>query len=169
MKTALVLPLLLLACSASIDPRDRVVADFTPEYPKNYLVVHEGKAAQFASARCHDLSARDEDARINVGLYLEKLLSERLPMLPRCRGDEWPRLDMSYEAGYGVCIDCGGTKRDPRSAFAGIALAVGRGKYIASAEWQYWRGGTAELVAQQFVFDLANLYVNGLQKPVPGR
>ena len=167
MKMVLVFSAFLLACASSGDPRDRVVTDFTPDNPKNYLIVHEGKVAQFANGKCYTLRAEDEDARINIALYLEKLLAERLPMLPRCRDEEWPGLELSYNAGYGVCIDCGGTKNDPRSAVGGIALVIGREKCIASAEWQYWRGGTAELVAGQFVFDLSNLFVNGLEKPIP--
>jgi hypothetical protein len=37
----------------------------------------------------------------------------------------------------------------------------------ALAEWQYWRGGSSEVVMQQFVFDFTNLYINSLLKSVP--
>lgn len=154
------------ACTAVDAGKDRVVA-FSPAYPQNYLIVHEQASPRiFLSGKCYELDATDKDARINVAAYLRKLFAERLPSLPPCRGGEENRIAIEYKAGYGECVDCQNPRHSPRSGFAFFALYSGR-DHLAGGEWDYWRGGSAELMAQQFVFDFTNLYINGLEKPPP--
>jgi hypothetical protein len=154
------------ACTSVDLGRDRVVT-FSPAYPKNYLIVHENASPRlFFSGKCYELAAVDKDARINIATYLRRLFAERLPALPPCHGAEATKILIEYHAGYGECVDCQSPPGSPRSGFAFFALYSGD-EHIAGGEWDYWRGGTAELMAQQFVFDFTNLYINGQEKPPP--
>jgi rhodanese-related sulfurtransferase len=170
MKTFASFALVLFTSCASRDARN-VVTDFSPSYPKNYLIVGRGTPGEFREAQCFQLSdVRDANASFRADARLSRLLAERLPVLPPCEaGSGWPRLEISYQAGFGVCLH-GCTPQDPRSAFAFITLDREPGEPAEerpAAEWQYWRGGSAEVVLQQFVFDLTNLYINGVVKPPP--
>jgi hypothetical protein len=170
----LVIALFALSCSvAGVEPER--VEDFSPEYPKNYLVVHQGTPADFAAARCftfasiHDLSSASVDRRLTA------MLAERLPQLKPC-GPEWPRLVIEYRAGRGVSLHhADANPSAPYSAFAFVAIensATTQSPGVATAalaEWQYWRGGSSTLVMEQFVFDFTNLYINQIVKPVPKR
>lgn len=170
MNRMLLVGLLIVVGCASADPRDRV-AEYSPEYPKNYIIVHDGTPGLFRTATCYDVTeATDRNAPFHLESRLRRLFAERVPQLPPCvKNSAWPRVTIIYRAGFGVCIH-GCTDADPRSAYAFISLnrsAAETDQHSASAEWQYWRGGTAELTLQQFVFDFTNLYINALEKPPP--
>ncbi len=159
-----------LACATTPDIRDHV-GEFSVEYPKNYLVVHQGSPERFRAAKCYEISeVTDQNATFKADKRFTQLVEERLPLLPPCGSrNDWPRLSIHYQAGYGVCMhDC--SNADPRSAFAFLTLSSSASEVEdqkTTAEWQYWRGGTAELVLEQFVFDLTNLIVHGLEKAPP--
>jgi hypothetical protein len=147
-------------------------SDFSPEYPKNYLIVHEGSPAAFTAARCFDFSTVEDLSSSRASQRLTAFVAERLPQLKPCHGD-WPRLVIEYRAGRGVSLHH--YYADPTAAYSGFAFVAlqnsaksqASAQADALAEWQYWRGGSSNLVMEQFVFDLTNLYINHIEKPVP--
>lgn len=153
------------ACATSSSERDRVV-EFTSERPLNYLVMHDGLAPSLVqAASCYELTAEDTASNTNVSLLLNRLFQERLPSLPPCRGGESRRVSMDYHAGYGVNVHGVNHANPQRSGYAFFSVYASTGERLGGGEWDYFRGGTCELMAQQFVFDFTNLYINGLEKP----
>lgn len=160
-----------LSCS-SRHAIPEAVRDFSSDYPKNYLIVHEGSPNDFTTARCFAFSVVEDLSSAGAQRRLTAMFIERLPQLPPCK-DEWPRLVIDYRAGRGVSLHSGVAPTAPYSGFAFVALQ----KSVASdssslradalAEWQYWRGGSSNLLMEQFVFDLTNLYINHIDKPIP--
>jgi hypothetical protein len=170
--TTLVGLLFAIGCRTAIPPTPEPVGTFTVDEPKNYLIVHTGTASQFGQARCFEFASVEDLSAPMVRQRLVAVLAERLPQLTPCK-DEWPRLVIEYRAGHGVSLHHADPDRAlPYSAFAFIALQKSaatrstKDEADALAEWQYWRGGSTTLVMQQLVFDLTNLYINGLVKPV---
>jgi len=166
-KTAIVSMVLLLtaACETTAPERDRVV-EFTSERPLNYLVMHdELPPSVVQAAQCYELTAEDSASSINVSLLLNRLIQERLPVLPPCRGGETRRVSIDYHAGYGVNVHGVNPSNPQRSGYAFFSVYGAAGDRLGGGEWDYFRGGTCELMAQQFVFDFTNLYINGLEKP----
>jgi hypothetical protein len=167
--------LLFVACS-STRVSDRV-SEFSAEYPKNYIVVHDGAPSDFYKARCYQFDVVEDLSTPSVRTRLKNILRERLPQLPACT-TSWPRVVIEFHAGRGVSMHH--AKPDDTQPYSAFALIVfgnspaelevpdANGAYRALAEWQYWRGGSSELVLEQVVFDFTNLFINGLVKPVPG-
>jgi hypothetical protein len=155
------LSLFATCCGASSQ-----LVGFSSGAPKNYLLVHEGNALDFGKADCIRLETiHDSDPRFDALQGLKRLLRKRLSDLPLCRGSETNLLVVQeYEAGHGVCIDCGTGPSDPQSGFAFISVTLEGKPDAALAEWQYWRGGSARFMLEQFVFDLTNLYIHGVTK-----
>jgi len=159
--------LFVAACSTNGTERDRVVT-FTSEMPLNYLVMHYGLAPSVVqAATCYELTAEDTGSSINASLLLNRLLKERLPILRPCRGGETRRVSIDYHAGYGVNVHGVNPSNPQRSGYAFFSVYSAEGERLGGGEWDYFRGGTCELMAQQFVFDFTNLYINGLEKPPP--
>src|SRR5689334_17372494 len=74
------------------------VSEFSHEYPKNYLIVHDGSPGAFSMARCFDFSVVEDLSSPRAGHRLTAMFAERLPQLRPCK-DEWPRLVIEYRAG----------------------------------------------------------------------
>ena len=144
------------------------LVNFSPGEPKNYLLVHSGSALDFGKADCISLEViHDSSAGCDARASLQRLLRERLPELPICRSTRANALVVQeYETGRGVCIDCGTGPSDPQSGFAFISVTLDGKPEVATAEWQYWRGGSAIFMLEQVVSDLTNLYIHGLSKHV---
>jgi hypothetical protein len=141
---------------------------FDQRFPHNYLIVHAGYPTDFETATCVEISsAEDTSHRIDAAKLLRRLVNQQLPACPICSKPHAPGqavLTVEYHAGPGVCIDCGTGPSDPQSGFAFLELTGADGAVAATAEWQYWRGGTPEFMAQQFVSDLSNLIIFGVDK-----
>ena len=127
---------------------------------KHYVVISAENEAVFHNVRCvHTLDARDIDSSADMHRYiLGSLQSDR--HLRKCESAQPYELLASYEAGKGVCIDCGAKRSSGRSAFAILTVIDESGQELASAEWQDWQGGSDYQVANRFVADLRRL-VNG--------
>ena len=157
---------LLLCAFGSGCASSQPLVPFTPSFPRNYLIVHSGQASEFRKADCIVLeTVRDTDPGFDAAARLRELLRTQIPGLPLCRGKEPYMLVISeYRAGRGVCIDCGTSPKDPQSGFAFLSMTVDGRAEVATAEWEYWRGGTAQFMLEQFVFDLTNLWTYGISK-----
>jgi hypothetical protein len=127
----------------------------SPDRVHESLRLHSGDMSHFASVSCVVLDATDADAK-DIRGYLSDTL-RRLHM-PLCTSDDAPvvRLHVAYNAGVGVCIDCGQTSAAERSAFALLAVQSGDHE-VATAEWQYQDGGSPRQAADQFAATVARL------------
>jgi hypothetical protein len=152
-------------CTAVAPERDRVVT-FSREHPGSFIEMHKSASpAIVQGAKCFELDAEDADARVSVHMILSELFSERLPILPPChRGDDL-QIKIYYRAGYGVNVHGVERSNRQRTGYAFFTVYSADGEDLGSGEWGYWRGGTPEIMAQQFVFDFTDLLVRGLQKP----
>ena len=149
---------------ASCTPPTVRLEAFSPREPKNYILVYEGAPVDFSRATCFKIEEATDTGRRDIGRTIREVLRVSAPSLPACHGSHPFSLIVVYHGGRGVCIDCGGHSSDPQSGFAFLSVIDSAGQQTASAEWQYWRGGSAEQMATQFVSDLINLWVHGAQK-----
>src|SRR5262249_55949945 len=158
--------ILIAAVLSSSCATTQPLVPFSTGNPHNYLVIHKGQGADFQEAECVGIGIVDDsDPRFNAPAQLHELLRDRIPSLPPCKGGETYALMIDeYHAGRGVCIDCGTGPADPQSGFAFLSMTAHGESEVSMAEWQYWRGGTARFMLEQFVFDLTNLWTYGVSK-----
>lgn len=122
------------------------------------VVVHSGTIATFFNLPCVQIDANDPDidSKRLRDLLLSSLQARRLVSRSRCSSSDRV-LRVMYRVGPGVCIDCLSNAKS-RSGFAFLVVQNRDAtEDFASAEWQYWGGGTMKDALGTFLADLTEL------------
>jgi hypothetical protein len=107
------------------------------------VIVQAGSADAFLRARCFArVELYEEGAHVSRPIVDDFV---RTVALPHCANSEANRLTLVYQAGPGVCIDCGDALQGQWSGFAFLTVSGDDDVAIASVEWQ---GSNAESATQ---------------------
>ena len=141
------LSVLLIACASSQSYDDAESA----------IRLQSGSTVTFAGVRCFStVDIHDVDDTSVTLVEFERQIVSRGTGLVRCTGTEDRRLQIAYQAGRGVCIDCE-LPKDRWAGFAFITVVDPGEKELASAEWQGSRERDGHALLRRFTDDVANL------------
>jgi hypothetical protein len=117
--------------------------------------IHTGALSDFATATCYDFDAIDNNES-GIAAELTRWLTDQKLSLRKCTSTEDRRLILFYQAGRGVCVDCGSTGAK-WSGFAFITVSDRSGHEFASAEWSGGAASNGIQLVRRFADDLLAL------------
>ena len=127
---------------------------------RHWTYVHVGSPSEFRGTSCYAaIDVRDEDdARVSLSRLRSQLRKVARDINP-CDVYALRSLNIIYQAGRGVCIDCD-LPKNQWSGFASITITEG-GHEVAAVEWQGSGATDGLALLSQFTLDLAELLRSG--------
>jgi hypothetical protein len=118
--------------------------------------IHAGSAHDFLSSTCYGaVDVRDDDdARVSLAELQRQLRKLEVDLKP-CDINAARSVNIIYQAGRGVCIDCD-LPKDQWSGFSSITI-IQAGHEVAAVEWQGSGARSGLGLLNQFSRDLAEL------------